>query len=143
MSNLGAYQTMTTTAKRLGGPYGLTATVLAIGYVGGKLIEVPIRVAIKHIRKKKNPRNSEKMIAVTSAGSDGSGLTFSQGDAYRVLYSDIDMALIEKIGDTNNPYMVSLDFLRSVSNYEYASVISKTGYGKHLVKSIAKSKETT
>ena len=117
MSNLGAYQTMTTLAKRFGGPYGLGATVLALGYVGGKLIEVPIRAAIQHIRSKKKTDQPDKMIAVTSAGSDDSGMTLSKGDTYRILYEDSDMVLVEKIGDENSPYMVSPDFLRRVSNY--------------------------
>jgi hypothetical protein len=54
---------------------------------------------------------------VTSTGTDSSGLVLSEGDSYQVLYSDEDMVLVEKIGDTNNPYMVSPEFLRSVSNY--------------------------
>ena len=39
------------------------------------------------------------------------------GDAYRILESDGESVLIEKIGDTNNPYFVSADFLRSVSDF--------------------------
>ena len=117
MSNLGAYQTMTTTAKRFGGPYGLAATVLIIGYVGGKLIEVPVRAVIRHIKAKKYSSQPETLITVTCTGSDGSNLTLSEGDVCRVLYSDTDMALIEKIGDSDNPHVVSTDFLRSVSDY--------------------------
>ena len=45
-------------------------------------------------------------------------LVLHKGDKYRVLESDKDTVLIEVIGDTNNPYAVSVDFLRNKSNYD-------------------------
>lgn len=118
MSNLGAYQTMTTTAKKFGGPYGLAAFIAFAGYGVGKLIEISVKAGARYVRAKKKTDQAERLIEVTSAGTDGSDLAFREGDSYRILYSDKDMALIEKIGDANNPYMVSPDFLRTVSNYE-------------------------
>lgn len=117
MSNLGSYQTMTTLAKRFGGPIGLGAVVFVAGYVGGKLIEISLRPLVREMRTRKSINQLGKLVDVTKAGADGSGLSFDQGDVYRVVQADTDMVLIEKIGDTHNPYMVSPDFLRSVSNY--------------------------
>lgn len=37
---------------------------------------------------------------------------------YRILERDKDSVLIEKIGDNNNPYFVSADFLRTVSKFQ-------------------------
>ena len=118
MSNLGAYQTMTTTAKKFGGPYGLAALIAFAGYGVGKLIEISVNAGARYLQAKKKPDQTKQLIEVTSAGTDGSDLAFRDGDSYRVLYSDKDMVLIEKVGDANNPYMVSPDFLRTVSNYE-------------------------
>ena len=71
-----------------------------------------------YARAKKKSNQAKQPNEVTSVGTDGSDLAFRDGDSYRVLYSDTDMVLIEKVGDANNPYMVSPDFLRTVSNYE-------------------------
>lgn len=117
MSNLGAYQTMTTTAKKFGGPYGLAALIAFACYGVGKLIEISVKAGARYLQAKKKPDQTKRLIEVTSAGTDGSDLVFHEGDSYRILYSDRDMVLIEKIGDANNPYVVSPDFLRSVSNY--------------------------
>ena len=117
MSNLGAYQTATTWAKKVGGMENLAAILLAAGYAIGKIIEIPVRAVVRHIRTKKECDQPRELIMVTSTGTDSSGLVLSEGDSYQVLYSDEDMVLVEKIGDTNNPYVVSPDFLRMVSNY--------------------------
>ena len=117
MSNLGAYQTATTWAKKVGGMENLALILLGAGYAIGKIIEIPARAIVRHIRTKKESNQPRELIVVTSTGTDSSGLVLSKGDSYQVLYSDEDMVLVEKIGDTNNPYMVSPEFLRSVSNY--------------------------
>ena len=117
MSNLGAYQTATTWAKKVGGMENLALILLGAGYVIGKIIEIPARAIAKRIRAKKETNQQVELIEVTSSGTDSSGLLLNEGDTYRVLYSDEDMVLVEKTGAEDNPYMVSPDFLRSVSNY--------------------------
>jgi hypothetical protein len=109
---------MTTTAKKFGGPYGLAAFIALAGYGVGKIIEISFKTGARYVEAKKKPDQPNRLIEVTSAGTDGSDLAFREGDSYRILYSDEDMVLIEKVGDTNNPYMVSPDFLRTVSNHE-------------------------
>lgn len=47
------------------------------------------------------------------------GLQFVVGEQLRVLEIAGDVVLIEKIGDTDNPYFVSADLLRSISDYEH------------------------
>ena len=44
-------------------------------------------------------------------------LLLSVDDTFKVLEIDGDAALIEKIGDENNPYYVSARFLRGISDY--------------------------
>lgn len=44
-------------------------------------------------------------------------LTIEAGDAYMVLECAGDAVLIEVLGDPGNPYMVSSNFLRSVSDF--------------------------
>lgn len=117
MSNLGGYQTTVTWMKHLGGPKVFWPVVLLSGYAIGKLIEIPVRSLAKRFRAKTTVNQPNPLISITSAGIDSSGLIFNQGDQYRVLAFDDDMVLIEKIGDTDNPYAVSPDFLRSVSDY--------------------------
>ena len=48
---------------------------------------------------------------------DEQGLRFSKGDKIRVLENDADSILIEKIGDRSNPYYVSRDFLKCMSDF--------------------------
>lgn len=55
--------------------------------------------------------------AVSSPGEDGSGLTLRAGDEYRVLECDGDAVLIEVLNDRGNPYFVSGEFLRKVSDF--------------------------
>ena len=84
----------------------------------GQRFDPAFKTGARYVEAKKKPDQPNRLIEVTSAGTDGSDLAFREGDSYRILYSDEDMVLIEKVGDTNNPYMVSPDFLRTVSNHE-------------------------
>ena len=106
MSNLGDYQTMTTCAKKVGGPKMLVSIIFGCGVLG-KMIFDKVRSKIL----------SKVVIEVTSDGDYDADLSFSVGDSYRILFSDDEMVLIEKIGDSNNPYVVSPEFLKTISNY--------------------------
>jgi hypothetical protein len=117
MSNLGAYQTATTWCKKVGGVGNMTVILMVLGYGCGKIVEISGRAIAKRIRAKKETNQQVELIEVTSSGTDSSGLLLNEGDTYRVLYSDENMVLVEKIGAEDNPHMVSPDFLRSVSNY--------------------------
>lgn len=117
MSNLGAYQKTVVWMKRCGGPHVAIPSFIATSYGVLRSIEAIITSAIKHLKKEKPSTLSEKFITVTSSGKDSSNLSFSVGDSYKILFSDDEVALIEKVGDKGNPYVVSPDFLRSISDY--------------------------
>lgn len=115
MSNLGPYQTMTTWSKKVGGPYNLAAIVAIGGYGLGKLGEL----GIEELKKLKYKRaKSNAIYSVISQGISNEGLILNVGDKFRVLESDKGAVLIEKIGDSNNPYFVSAELLRSISDYK-------------------------
>ena len=124
MSNLGGYQDLVVDAKQAGGPDIYKFNLKLEGGFWGAIITLAgvlgvfsIRALIRKARKKKESNQSECLIAVTSSGTDGSDLEFIEGDSYHILYADEETVLIEKNGDTNNPYIVSPDFLRTISDY--------------------------
>lgn len=118
MSNLGGYQLLTTWAKRLGGPSNLVGFIFVAGGVtaaGGIAIANKI---IKDLDEKKQQEASAVVYTVTADGKSNEGLVFQIGEEFKVLEVDGDAALIEKLGDTNNPYFVSATLLREISNYK-------------------------
>lgn len=122
MSNLGGYQIITTISKKVGGPGNFVALTMGCGYIILRGAEAAskkgIKVLKKQYQKKKSLSNDTKLVyEVTSNGKDKDGLNLCVGDKYRILESDKDAVLIEKLGDQNNPYFVSADFLRIVSNF--------------------------
>ena len=123
MSNLGMYQTITTLAKKVGGPKNLIILTMGAGYVVFRSGEAVVKKAVKEMVKKIKSKNGktmpseERIFAVISNGKSDGGLELNVGDKYRILETDGDAILIEKIGDPNNPYFVSADFLQSVSNF--------------------------
>jgi len=121
VSNLGGYQLMTTLAKKVGGPTKLALLAFGIGYIILRPSEAVVKKIYNKVKSKiyKNLELSgytETTFEVTSDGKDSNGLEFSIGDKYRILESDGNAILIEKLGDSNNPYFVSDAFLRTISN---------------------------
>ena len=119
MSNLGWYQIMTTVAKKVGGPKNLIGLVFGGGtIVGGGAVAI-ISAIKKKTASKLEQKDREAKAAVVHIvkieGKSNEGLVFNVGDQYRILELDGDAALIEKIGDKNNPYFVSAKFLKSIS----------------------------
>ena len=121
MGNLGWYQLMTTVAKKVGGPKRLFALVFGGGAIlgggavaGGGAIK---RKVTQELDKKKQEEAASVVYTVSREGSSNEGLRFVVGEQFKVLETDGDAGLIEKLGDANNPYFVSLKFLRSISNY--------------------------
>lgn len=123
MSNLGAYQWITSASKKVGGPVNLLLLVGVAGAVIGKLGEIGVKKGMAAIKphltsKNKADDSTEKIYSVTADGENNEGVKFVVGNQYRVLERDDDSVLIEKIGDGNNPYFVSAVFLRGISNYQ-------------------------
>ena len=122
MSNLGMYQRITTASKKVGGPVNFILLIGAAGAAAYKLCEIGVKkggLAIKsHIDSKNKIDTSTKNIYhVTSDGVSNEGVSLVVGNQYRVLERDGDSVLVEIIGDNNNPYFMSADFLRSVSDF--------------------------
>ena len=120
MSNLGWYQVMTTAAKRVGGPPQLASLLLGAGMLlGGGLvgggIYVKKRIAIA-LSKKDDVREVSNIYIINKDGCTGEGVYFRRGDRFRLLEVDKDAGLIERIGENNNPYLVSVGFLSSISD---------------------------
>lgn len=70
----------------------------------------------------KHKKNKQKDLGTYNVRKDSEiqkiGLKLKSGDRIRVLATDEDSILIEKIGDKNNPYFVSFDFLKDYFNYK-------------------------
>lgn len=122
MSNLGAYQTMTTIAKKFGGPVKLGLAIAVGGYAvirtGESVCKLGIKKIRSHNRNKKCTIENAKIYSVTETGASNEGVVFHQGDTYKVLERDAESVLVELIGNDNNPYFVSVDFLSSISDYK-------------------------
>lgn len=114
MSNLGGYQRLTTIAKKVGGPTNLVLLIAGSGAVVYKGGEILVRKAIKNVNKLYAENSSEissQIYIVNKQGVSNENLAFELGDRFKVLEFDGDAILIEKIGDSNNPYVVSSEFL--------------------------------
>lgn len=124
MSNLGGYQKITSLAKKVGGPMNLILIVASGGYAIIRGAEVSIKKIVKTVREKNSKnnilsKNEDIIFEVYADGEDGSGLKFYVGDKYKILESDGDAILIEKLGDNDNPYFVSGNFLKTISGYKF------------------------
>lgn len=122
MSNLGWYQTLTTVAKAVGGPKKLFGLILAGGAAVGVGGTILTQKAVEAVKNKINKNHTHymdngKVYVVCTEGMDSNGLVFKVDDKFRVLNRDMDSILIEKLGDDNNPYFVSAEFLKKVSEF--------------------------
>lgn len=122
MSNLGLYQLIPTIAKKVGGPKNLILLTMGVGYLTFRTGEAVAKKSFKKAKsiiyeKRKLCGYEELIFEVTSDCKDSSGLELKTGDKYKILNRDKDAILIEILGNENNPYFVSGDFLRTISNF--------------------------
>lgn len=127
MSNLGGYQLITTAIKSVGGPKNAKRLAIAAGsglflaggavFAGGQKL-YKVAVAKLDSRLGTSPV-AGKIFTVTADGEDSNGLKVSVDDVIRVLELDGDAVLVELIGRDNNPYVISLNFLKSVSEFPH------------------------
>ena len=100
------------------------ATIRSCGCRGGYVVIRTFEAGGKTVFKKvKKSLNSKDKVIIGSyvvnvAGKSNEGVQFEVGDQFHVLEITGDIVLIEKIGDLNNPYFVSADLLRSISDFE-------------------------
>ena len=123
MSNLGIYQWMTKTSKKVGGPVNFLLLVGTTGAVVYKCSELGVKKCIKEIHtkretKKKNTKMKEEVYTIITQGISNEGLRLIPGDEFTILETDGDNVLIEIMGDNDNPHFVSAELLNEVSNYK-------------------------
>ena len=124
MSNLGGYQTIVTIAKKLGGPRNFVITLIGGGLVLGVGGAIGGKKAIKWISEKIKSKEIQYLengrIFVVSVESKGeNGLHFKLGDKYKILSRDKDAIMIEILGNDNNPFVVSVELLKQISDYNW------------------------
>ena len=124
MSNLGWYQIITTLSKKVGGPKILIGLVIAGGLavgtglgIGGTLLT---QKGNKSRKKSKDISYLEngRTFTISAEHKDKNGLDLKVGDKFKVLESDGNSILIEKLDDLNNPYFTSLSILKSISDFK-------------------------
>lgn len=123
MSNLGAYKWITSTSKKVGGPINLLLLTGATAVIVYKISEFGVKKGIKALKAHQAHHGwclkaNEKIYSVTSIGTSNEGVEFTVGTKIKVLETDGDSVLIEKICDENNPYFVSKEFLRTISTFK-------------------------
>ena len=116
MSNLGTYKTMTTWAKKAGGPVKLALYLVGGGMLLGGIAVKGGEYAIK--KKKYLLKTTQTIYTINQDAICDEKLKFKVGNTFRVLESDGDATLIELIGDDNNPYFVSEKLLKKISDYK-------------------------
>ena len=121
MGNLGWYQVLTSMAKKVKGPKNLVGILIGEGVLFGG-IAVASSVVIKKkldkvLAEKKHTAETAEVHTVLKTGCSNEGLSFELGDTFKVLAVDGTAALIEKNGNEQTPYYVSVKFLKSISDY--------------------------
>lgn len=128
VGNLGGYQVITTLIKKLGGPkragfalvaafVGTNAATGILSYRAGKANgeagpSVPSTLGAG--AEPSCPANGSEHV-VSRAATSNDGTTFSPGERLRVMDSDGDAVMVERIGDEGSPYWVSRGFLESIA----------------------------
>lgn len=74
-------------------------------------------IAKRKEKKKDSAIRTDVIYTVEQDAESNKGLEFKVGDRFRVLEYDGDAILIELIGNDNNPYFVSGELLKEISDY--------------------------
>lgn len=111
MSNLGWYQVFTTLAKKFHGPEKMVLAISGVSFAGGI-------IATKTHDFLKKKRISSPLFTTHTAGKTNEGLVLPVGTQFRVLNSDDSFVMVELISFQNNPYCVSPQLLRSISDFQ-------------------------
>ena len=115
---------LTTAEKKVGGPRNLVLLIAGSGALVYKCGEIVVYkmatevIKMKYAKKRSGNELGGEVYIVKSFGISDEGLQFKVNEKFRVLEVDGDAVLIEKIGDMNNPYFISGDFLKEISDYK-------------------------
>jgi hypothetical protein len=125
MSNLGLYKDMVVLAKKVGGPLVLGGLVAVGGWVvgrGGEAASEGVVKAVKKLKLRKSRAAESERIFVVSTAAEYDGLSLQPGDRFRVLEPVEDGVLIQRVGDDESPYVVTTQFLVSISDLKVEDV---------------------
>lgn len=123
MSNLGLYQWFTENAKKVGGPLNLKGFIAVGGYIVIRIGEAGTKKVIK-LAKVHNKNKSEENLRTSEVYNVvantiiGDRVAVKIGDKIRVCSIDNDIAMIEILGNKNNPYFVDFNLLMSITDYK-------------------------
>ena len=134
MSNLGAYQMVTTGIKALGGPakagliavgsvVALTGSVYRFGVNRGvnmgdrQTIEAKVTEWVRSRFAQFNAHELSEVYTVSADVECGGGLMLRAGDRFRAGKVIDDMVYIEVEGSDDNPFIVSVEQLGQHSDY--------------------------
>ncbi len=122
MGNLGWYQRVVTIMKKLGGPKKSLVLYSVGSYLVIRLGEGGIKRVFRFIKDKVDHKDTIKEYIAVYNGESPEGVKLSEGDHFKILEVDGDAALIEIIGNTDNPYVVPKEFLnRIIGKHEEGS----------------------
>ena len=134
MSNLGAYQMVTTGIKAMGGPakagliavgsvLALTGSVYRFGVNRGvnmgdrQTVEAKVTEWVRSRFAQFNAHELSEVYTVSADVECGGGLMLRAGDRFRVGKVIDDMVYIEVEGSDDNPFVVSVEQLTLHSDY--------------------------
>lgn len=134
MSNLGAYQMVTTGIKAMGGPakaglitvgsvLALTGSVYRFGVNRGvnmgdrQTVEAKVTEWVRSRFAQFNAHELSEVYTVSADVECGGGLVLHAGDRFRVGKVIDDMVYIEVEGSDDNPFVVSVEQLTLHSDY--------------------------
>lgn len=119
IGNLGDYQRLSIAAKAVGGPKNLFLLVSGASAVVATTTGLSVKNAIdKYKQNKKLQKEAESLyFTVSSSGTDNQGLSLNRSDKFRVLDRNKDIILIDVLDRNDNPFYVSSDFLRDISDF--------------------------
>lgn len=134
MSNLGAYQMVTTGIKAMGGPakagliavgsvLALTGSVYRFGVNRGvnmgdrQTVEAKVTEWVRSRFAQFNAHELSEVYTVSANVECGGGLMLRAGDKFRVGKVIDDMVYIEVEGSDDNPFIVSVEQLGQHSDY--------------------------
>lgn len=134
MSNLGAYQTVTTGIKAMGGPakagliavgsvLALTGSVYRFGVNRGvnmgdrQTVEAKVTEWVRSRFAQFNAHELSEVYTVSADVECGGGLVLRVGDRFRAGKVIDDMVYIEVEGSDDNPFIVSVEQLTLHSDY--------------------------
>lgn len=125
MSNLGDYQRIVSLIKSLGGPEAAKKYAVAAAggiFVAGGFAFAGAQKGVGKVRSRLAKRSDQcastgQTFTIHTDAVDDSGLKFRAGGKFTVMECDATAILIEVLGDADNPYFVSSEFLTSISDF--------------------------